>query len=152
MGRRTLRKIDPALDLSGHFRAAAELPLQFDPVLLFYRVQPLEVEVGSGKGLFVAGAAHSNPEHNFLGIELATKYARFAAARLAKQQAAYARMICGDALVLFRQWFPDSSLAAVPTGMMRVLRVMPDPVSYATRRLSGEKMGASPSRVSSMVL
>jgi tRNA (guanine-N7-)-methyltransferase len=113
LGRRTLRKIDPALDLSGHFREAAELPAQFDPALLFDRAQPLEVEVGSGKGLFVAGAAHSNPEHNFLGIELARKYARFAAARLAKEQATNARMICGDALILFRQWFPDSSLAAV---------------------------------------
>ena len=44
-------KIDPALDLSGHFRETESLPVPFDPVNLFGRVAPLEVEVGSGKGL-----------------------------------------------------------------------------------------------------
>jgi tRNA (guanine-N7-)-methyltransferase len=113
MPRRALRKVDPTLDLSRHFREAAGLPPAFDQAVLFERVQPLEVEVGSGKGLFLAGAASSQPGHNFLGIEVAQKYARHAAARLAKQQAANATMICGDALALFRQWLPDASLAAV---------------------------------------
>jgi len=113
MGRRALRKLDPALDLSRHFREAAELPPVFDPVALFEQIQPLEVEVGSGKGLFLTAAARSEPRHNFLGIEVAGKYARFAAARLARQQSANALMICGDALVLFRQWLPEASLAAV---------------------------------------
>jgi len=113
MGRRALRKIDPAIDLSRHFREASELPAQIEQATLFSRVAPLEVEVGSGKGLFLAGAGRGQPDHNFLGIEIARKYARFAAARLAKQSAANALMICGDALVLFRQWLADSSLAAV---------------------------------------
>jgi tRNA (guanine-N7-)-methyltransferase len=113
MGRRALRKIDPALELSRHFREATELPKQFDPAALFERTAPLEVEVGSGKGLYLTGASRSQPDHNFLGIEIARKYARFAAARLARQSAANALVICGDALVLFRQWFADSSLAAV---------------------------------------
>jgi len=113
MGRRALRKIDPSLDLSDFFREAAELPPQFDPAVLFRRAAPLEVEVGSGKGLFLSGASRSQPEHNFLGIEIARKYARFAAARLTKQPVANALLVCGDALVLFRQWFPDSSLAAI---------------------------------------
>ena len=81
MGRRALRRIDPALDLSRHYRDAAELPAEFDQVALFGRVQLLEVEVGSGKGLFLTGAARPRPDHNFVGIEIARKYARFAAAR-----------------------------------------------------------------------
>jgi tRNA (guanine-N7-)-methyltransferase len=113
MGRRSLRRIDPAIDLSRHFREAADLPPAFDQVALFDKVQPLEVEVGSGKGLFLVGASRSEPGHNFLGIEIARKYARFAAARLAKQQSANGFVVCGDALVLFERWFPDSSLAAV---------------------------------------
>ena len=113
MGRRALRKIDPSLDLSGHYREADELSAPFDPAALYSRSAPLEVEVGSGKGLFLTGAARANPDHNFLGLEISRKYARYAAARLFRQQAANALMICGDALVLFRQWFPDSSLAAV---------------------------------------
>ena len=113
MGRRALRKVDPALDLSRHFREAADLPEVFDQAALFERCAPLEVEVGSGKGLFVARAAAVWPERNFLGIEIARKYARYAAARLARQQSANAVMICGDALALFQQWFTDASLAAV---------------------------------------
>src|SRR5262245_9466114 len=113
MGRRALRKPDPALNLSQHFRDAAELPPVFDPAALLQPLQPLEVEVGSGKGLFLTAAARNEPQHNFLGIEIARKYTRFAAAQLSRQQVTNAIVVCGDALVLFRQWFPDASLAAV---------------------------------------
>jgi tRNA (guanine-N7-)-methyltransferase len=113
MARRALRKLDPALDLSRHYRDVEELPRPFSQGDFFAGQQPLEVEVGSGKGLFLAGAARARPDHNFLGIEVARKYARYAAARLARQQAANAVMFGGDALALFRDWFPEASLAAV---------------------------------------
>ena len=113
MGRRALPKIDPALDLSGHFREPDALPVPFDPLKLFGRVAPLEVEVGSGKGLFLAAASRAHPEHDFLGMEISFKYARFAAARLAKLKALNAKAVCGDALALFSKWSPDSSLSAV---------------------------------------
>ena len=113
MPRRALRKLDPDLDLSRHFHEAAELPTTFDQTALFGCVQPLEVEVGTGKGLFLASAATSQPDHNFLGIEVAGKYARHAAARLAKQRSANATIVCGDALAIFRQLLPDASLLAV---------------------------------------
>jgi tRNA (guanine-N7-)-methyltransferase len=114
MARRALRKLDPTLDLSRHYRDAADLPRPFAHAApLFSRIQPLEVEVGSGKGLFIAAAARANPEHNFLGIEVALKYARYAAARLARQESDNAVLVGGDALLLFREWFPEASLAAV---------------------------------------
>jgi tRNA (guanine-N7-)-methyltransferase len=113
MGRRALRKIDPALDLAGYYREANDLPSVFDPAALFEQNQPIEVEVGSGKGLFLATAARSRPDHNFLGIEIGRKYARFAAARLARQSSRNSLIVCGDALALFRQWIPVASLAAV---------------------------------------
>jgi len=113
MARRALRKLDPTLDLSRHYRDVSDLPRPFSQAPLFSRVQPLEVEVGSGKGLFIAAAARANPEHNFLGIEVALKYARYAAARLARQGRDNAVLVGGDALLLFREWFPDASLAAV---------------------------------------
>ncbi len=74
---------------------------------------PLEVEVGSGKGLFIQNAAIHDPTHNFLGVEVARKYARYSAARLATHQLTNAVMVHGDALRLFSQLFPDHSLAAV---------------------------------------
>ena len=113
MGRRALRKIDPRLDLSRHLREADDLPATFDATSFFGRTAPLEVEVGSGKGLFLAGAARANPQRDYLGIEVAQKYARYAAAKLARQKATNAVMIRGDGLALFRQWFPPASLHAV---------------------------------------
>src|SRR5262245_30040482 len=102
MGRRALRKVDPALDLTRHFREAAELPATFAQAPFFERSAPLEVEVGSGKGLFLAQWSSCCCDRNFMGIEIARKYARYAAARLAKQSSANALVICGDALALFQ--------------------------------------------------
>jgi tRNA (guanine-N7-)-methyltransferase len=113
MGRRALRKIDPALDLSRHLKSWDELPKAWAAVEVFGREAPLEVEVGSGKGLFLETAAAAMPERDFLGIEIAAKYARFAAARLAKQGLSNAVVIHGDAQRLFAELLSDASLAAV---------------------------------------
>lgn len=113
MPRRALRKINPELDLSRNFRDADQLPPTFEQAELFAKPQPLEVEVGTGKGLFLTAAARTYPEHNFLGIEVALKYARYAAARLARQDSTNGLVIAGDALLLFQQWFPPANLAAV---------------------------------------
>ncbi len=78
-----------------------------------WRAAPLEVEVGSGKGLFLLQAAAARPEHNFLGIELAAKYARFCAARLAQREISNARMIQGEAQRVFAEVLPEASAAAV---------------------------------------
>src|SRR5690348_7621705 len=80
MPRRALRKIDPQLDLSFHLKTMDDLPRPGEIHSLFNRCLPLEVEVGSGKGLFLHSAAIDISDRNFLGIEIATKYARFAAA------------------------------------------------------------------------
>jgi tRNA (guanine-N7-)-methyltransferase len=113
MGRRTLRKIDPALDLSHHLKSWDELPQPWNDSILFRHEAPLEVEVGSGKGLFLQSAAVALPEHNFLGIEIAHKYARFAAARLAKHALPNAIVVDGDAQRLFTELFPNDVVAAV---------------------------------------
>jgi tRNA (guanine-N7-)-methyltransferase len=113
MGRRALRKIDPGLNLSQHLKSWDELPKPWDGAQLFGRVAALEVEVGSGKGLFLETAAEATPEHDYLGVEIAAKYARFAAARLARQHLGNAAVIHGDAQRLFAELLPDDSLAAV---------------------------------------
>lgn len=113
MGRRALPKIDPTLDVSGHLFETTDLPKPFAPATLFGRSAPLEVEVGSGKGLFMLSASGARPEHDFFGIEVAKKYARFAAARLARAGRTNARMACGDALAFFHESITDSSLHAV---------------------------------------
>jgi tRNA (guanine-N7-)-methyltransferase len=113
MARRALRRIDPVLDLSRHLKTWDDLPQPWDAARLFGHDAPLEVEVGSGKGLFLQSAAVALPGHNFLGIEIATKYARFASARLAKRSLPNAVVVHGDAQRLFGELLPDDSLAAV---------------------------------------
>jgi tRNA (guanine-N7-)-methyltransferase len=114
MGRRALPKTDPSLDISKHFRTVEELvAAPWDPTAPFSRGAPLEVEVGSGKGLFLQNAALATPNHNFLGVEVAYKYARFIAHRLAKHEIPNAIAVQGDGLRLFRNSIPADSLAAV---------------------------------------
>jgi tRNA (guanine-N7-)-methyltransferase len=113
MGRRALRKIDPAIDLSYHLKAFEQLPRPWDATALFGRAAPLEVEMGSGKGLFLRCAAAARPDFDFLGIEVARKYATFAAAGLAKAGLRNAIVVSGDGLRLFAELIPDNSLAAV---------------------------------------
>ncbi len=113
MGRRALRKIDPGLDLSFHLRTVESLPAPWNAEELFGRRAPLEVEVGCGKGLFLQNAAQATPEHNFLGVEVSQKYARFTAARFAKREINNAISLHGDGLRMFREILPSDSLAAV---------------------------------------
>lgn len=113
MPRRPPRKLDPALDLSRNFRHAEELPVPFDPLPLFGRDGEWEVEVGSGKGLFLANATVQNPQRDFLGIEVAHKFALSAAGRLAKAGVTNGVVVSGDALKLFREWIPNARLSAV---------------------------------------
>ena len=143
MGRRSLPKVDPTLDLSRHLKTLDELPSPWDAVVLFERRAPLEIEVGSGKGLFLASASASNPDRDFLGIEVVHKYARFAASRLAKQELPNARMVAGDALWVFRELLPDASVAAVHV-------YFPDPwwkKRHHKRRVMNEPFLADVSRV-----
>ena len=113
VGRRSLPKTDPALDLGPHLRTFEELPRPWSAQSCFGRDAPLEVEVGSGKGLFLRTAATAQPAHNFLGIEIARKYAHFAAAALAKRGVSNAMVVVGDALRVFAEVLPTGALAAV---------------------------------------
>lgn len=114
MGRRSLPKVNPTLDLSRHFFELADLPEQQPIVDLFARPElPLEVEVGSGKGLFLASASGANAEHNFLGIEIAKKYSRYAASKLAQLERPNACMLRGDARQLFAKFLKNGHCRAV---------------------------------------
>jgi tRNA (guanine-N7-)-methyltransferase len=113
MGRRALRKIDSVLDPSRWLISLDDLPLPWDDRQVFGRPGPLEIDVGSGKGLFLSSASGLHPETNFLGIEIAARYARHAAARLASKQIDNARVLHGDAGRFFREHLRSGSVAAV---------------------------------------
>ncbi len=113
MGRRSLPRVDKNIDLSEFLFSLPEAPASWEPRQLFDRQFDLEIEVGSGKGLFLTNAGKQFPERNFLGIEIARKYARFAAARLARHGLTNAKLIHGDAMRLFVDYVPSDQIAAV---------------------------------------
>lgn len=113
MGRRALRKIAPEIDLSRHLKTLDELPKPWTTTAVFPCDAPLEIEAGSGKGLFLRSAAAAHPERNYLGSEVAEKYARFAAAGLAKRGLTNAAVVRGDAVRMFEEILADSSVHAV---------------------------------------
>jgi tRNA (guanine-N7-)-methyltransferase len=80
---------------------------------LFANDNPVEVEVGFGKGLFLTTAGAARPEVNFFGIEIVRKYQLYAATRLANQKLTNVRVACSDARTLLRERVAAGSVRAV---------------------------------------
>lgn len=113
MPRQQLRTPKTPIDLSQHFRMVDALPEQVSSQTLFQNDAGLQIEVGSGKGLFLLNASGEQPDQNFLGIEIAHKYAKHAATKLKHAGRTNAIMASGDALPIFQKQIADASLAAV---------------------------------------
>lgn len=77
---------------------------------LFGRKEPVEMEIGSGKGTFLVEQAKAFPETNFFGIEWANKYYRYAVDRLERWGLFNVRMMRTDAAVFIENHVPDRSL------------------------------------------
>lgn len=113
MPRRQVRRPRTAVDLSFALCETDSLPEQLTSDSLFGNQLPLEIEVGSGKGLFLTTASGERPEHNFVGIEIARPYALSTATRVVRAGRTNARVIAGDAAPLFASRIPEGSLQAI---------------------------------------
>lgn len=113
MARRAVKTIAAQLDLTPVLKEVDDLPKPWNSEILFGRLAPLELEIGSGKGLFIRRAADQFPEHDFLGVEIGLKYARFCAARLVSRSQRNAVMVCGDAAQVLQDLIPTDFLEAV---------------------------------------
>jgi tRNA (guanine-N7-)-methyltransferase len=105
----------PAIDVTGVLLDPAAAPC-LEPLKwreLFGNDHPTELEIGSGKGLFLAAAGAERPGHNFLGIEIARKYAKLAAERAVKRGVGNVKVWPGDARVFVSRRVPPSSLRAI---------------------------------------
>src|SRR5512135_83842 len=103
----------PPIDTSPFTLDPARCATPVDWREVFGNDHPVELEVGSGKGLFLANAATAVPGHNFLGIELARKYARRAAERVARRGLSNVRVHAGDAKRFLARFVPPASLRVV---------------------------------------
>ena len=119
MPRSPIKRPPASLDLSEVLRDIDELPEKLSSSSLFGNSSPLEIEIGSGKGLFLTTASAANPKHNFLGIEIMAKYAAHSAGRLLKSRTDTpdakfnAMMVSGNAEPLFQDRIDAGSLEAV---------------------------------------
>ena len=80
---------------------------------LFGNANSVEIEVGTGKGLFLLHAAMSRPETNFFGIEIVRKYQLYAATRYAIRNLPNVKTACADAKVVLRDFVAAGSVSAV---------------------------------------
>jgi tRNA (guanine-N7-)-methyltransferase len=97
-----LLEIDPS---------ACSPPFQWATV--FGNANPVEVEIGCGKGMFLKEAARANPNTNYLGVERATRYLRVALHRLTRAGLANVRLMGCDGLDLLSRWVPPDSVHAL---------------------------------------
>lgn len=100
------------LEFDGYGRAHADLPPlgagRFDPRAWFeHPERPFEIEIGSGKGTFLLQQAERLPEVNFLGIEWAGEFFRYAADRLRRHERVNARILHADATEFLTHWCRD---------------------------------------------
>ena len=79
--------IIPVQSLHGH----ADFPA------IFGNHNPVELEIGAGKGTFLINAAKAQPATNFLGIEWANKYYKYAADRARRWGLSNIRLLRCDA-------------------------------------------------------
>jgi tRNA (guanine-N7-)-methyltransferase len=90
-----------------------EPPHVIDWASVFGNSNAVEVEVGTGKGLFLLNAATARPGTNFYGIEIVRKYQLYATTRYAIRELANVRTACADAKALFRLHVAPGSVSAV---------------------------------------
>lgn len=85
----------------------------FDWQELFGRSLPVEIEIGAGKGLFLASAGAQNPDRAFLGIERAGKYFRHAVVRIHRSGLENVRLLRADAFDILERWTAPGSVEIV---------------------------------------
>ena len=80
---------------------------------LFGNANPVEIEVGFGKGLFLVTTGVAHPERNYFGVEIIRKYQMYAATRVASRALPNVKTCCDDAKRVLREFVPPASVAVV---------------------------------------
>ena len=82
--------------------------IDFDRI--FGRPAPVHIEIGSGKATFLLNQAKAQPQLNFLGIEWANKYYRYAVDRIGRWGLKNVRIIRTDAAHFLEFFLPPDSV------------------------------------------
>jgi tRNA (guanine-N7-)-methyltransferase len=116
----------------------------WDPRTLFaHPERPFELEIGSGKGTFLVQQSGLQPETNFLGIEWAGEFFRYAADRVRRRAISNVRLLHDDATEVISHRLPDACCRVVhlyfsdpwPKARHHKRRVMQDASMRAFHRV-----------------
>jgi tRNA (guanine-N7-)-methyltransferase len=80
---------------------------------VFGNEQPLELEIGMGKGTFLTEQAKARPEVNFFGIEWARWFWRYASDRLRRNGCLNARTVRAEAGYFLAEFVPPASISVL---------------------------------------
>jgi tRNA (guanine-N7-)-methyltransferase len=95
---------------------------------VFGRSCPLHIEVGTGKATFLLSQAITHPDINFLGIERANKYYRYAVDRIGRWSVTNVRIIRTDAAAFLAPAASCEARAGVPSNSVDCFHIyFPDP-------------------------
>lgn len=83
---------------------------RIDFVRVFGRKNPLHVEIGTGRATFLLLQAKAHPDIDFIGIEWASRYYRYAVDRLGRWSITNVRLIRTDAAVFLTDFVADNSV------------------------------------------
>ncbi|MGH7570309.1 MAG: tRNA (guanosine(46)-N7)-methyltransferase TrmB [Gemmatimonadota bacterium] len=89
------------------------LPRPLDWGAIYGNAGPVEIEIGSGRGTFLVGAARSSPETNFLSVEWAGAYADHLRDRIRRRDLRNVRIVRADAGRLLADVVPAGSVHRV---------------------------------------
>jgi len=103
----------PPTDLRPFFLTLEDLDGPIEWSEFFGNSNPVELDVGSGRGLFLVSAGSEHPEVNYLGIELDYREGRRAARRLKKRNMPNVRVLGADARVALASYIAAHSVQAV---------------------------------------
>ena len=93
--------------------SAESLATPVDFSAMFGNDNPVELEIGCGKGGFMLRTARAHPERNFLGIEWANKFCQYCADRMVRWGVTNVRMMRTDAKLFVIHRLADASLSAI---------------------------------------
>ena len=77
------------------------------------RDRPLELEIGCGKGTFLVQEATERPEVNFIGLEYANAYWRYAADRCRRRDLQNVRIVHAEAASFVQYRVPDQTFRQI---------------------------------------
>jgi tRNA (guanine-N7-)-methyltransferase len=90
-----------------------KLPRPLNFLEIFGNPNPVELEIGSGKGTFLTEQARARPDTNFLGIEWARWFWRYASDRLRRHNCTNARTVRAEANFFLTEFVPPESISVL---------------------------------------